>query len=438
MSMLLNIANKNRVEIDIDFLKYLQRLYNNNITVGACVNILSHYLLPERQIALRRARDDSGIELSDTEADHWDVFASEVFQQVLCFGFVIFTDTPHERCLSPSFFDRIDFDTSTMEIHASRMFSEDTTPVHVINAFNATPLSDGTVTSVMSRIAPEVEFMKSLHRHALTIETQKIHPDVYCETTVAQEKQTLVKRSAASEAMLVHRDGVTTRRTRQNPATEQRTHLFGGPTKRAKEIMNEQQLLLDNMQIQVEDDDAMKELYRADKTNLQINRPVQSLHALPPDLRIQKVFSTTARGDLVQLTRMNEQKICAVLGVPRSMLINDSVARADTQATHDCFRVSLKRYRKHVSHALSIAASITFGESVSVFLPDSYHGPPEELLKLYILGVISYETYANTIRSMYNLTEMQDALVVPLTDEQRGELVITCMQSMVTQHHGRT
>jgi len=435
MSILQGVSNRNRVEIDTNFLNYLQRLYNNNITVGACVNILSHYLLPERQITLKKAHEDVNIDLSDTEADHWDVFASEVFQQVLCFGFVIFTDTPYQRCLSPSTFDRIEFDSSTMEIHATHSFlSKNTTPVHVINAFNATPLSDGTVTSVMSRIAPEIEFMKSLHRHALTIETQKIHPDVYCETTVAQEKQTFVKRSAASES-LVTRERIVM----NDPSyTERSTHVFGGPTKRAKEVMDQQQQLLDNMQIQVEDDLAMKELYGADKTNLQINRPVQSLHALPPDLRIQKVFSTTARGDLVQLTRMNEQKVCAVLGVPRSMLINDSVARADTQATHDCFRVSLKRYRKHVSHALSVAASITFGESVNVFLPDSYHGPPEELLKLYILGVISYETYAKTIRTMYNLTEMQDTLVVPLTDEQRGELVVNCMQSMVTQHHGRT
>ena len=413
-------------------LKYLERMFFNNAICGACTNVLSHYLLPERK--LQFLGKSKQIDVDESEADMWDVFASDVFRQMLCFGFVMFT-LDDVRCLSLKEVNMLQFDPTTREIFAvNNPLQKKNTQVYIVNAFGMSPLHDGTITSVMAKIAPEIEFLQALHRHALTIETQKINPDVYCETVNRVPLKREIRHGGSDFRFDMSSGG---RMTDTNYGKTQQYEYTLKDQKMAMKEYKLQQGVLNQMQEDV-DDQQRNDAYNIERLHKRLKTPKQNFHALPPDVRINKVFSTTARQDLVQISRMIEQKICAVMGVPRSMLINDSVARADTEATHDCFRVTLKRYRKNVAHALSVAASLVFSESINVVLPDSYHGPTEELLKFYILGVISFETYAHTVQNMYNLSMDDHVITAPLNEEQRNELVMACMQSMVTQHHGRT
>lgn len=427
----MNAINFSHVTLDMEQLKYLERVFFQNTTCGACTNVLSHYLLPERKLQFIGQKKE--INISESDADMWDVFASDVFRQMLCFGFVMFT-IDDVRCLSLKEVNMLQFDPVTKEIFAvNNPLQKKQKQVYIVNAFGTSPLYDGTITSVMAKVAPEIEFLQALHRHALTIETQKINPDVYCETV---NRVPLKKEIRHYDDFRFNESGVNY----DAGTAPDRTSHFQYSLKEKKAVMNEyelQQNVLNRMQRDV-DDEQRNDAYNIERLRKRLKTPKQNFHALPPDVRINKVFSTTARQDLVQISRMIEQKICAVMGVPRSMLINDSVARADTEATHDCFRVTLKRYRKNVAHALSVAASLVFSESINIILPDSYHGPTEELLKFYILGVISFETYAHTVQNMYNLSLDEHVITEPLDETQRKELVMACMQSMVTQHHGRT
>ena len=74
-------SRKDSVNLNIGNLRYLHEIYHTNATIGACVNVLSHYLLPETHINM----EISGkvLELDEVEADKWDSFAAEVFAQIV-------------------------------------------------------------------------------------------------------------------------------------------------------------------------------------------------------------------------------------------------------------------------------------------------------------------------------------------------------------------
>lgn len=428
-SFVMDFSHKmHRVMLDIDYLKYIRHLFHTNITVGACVNILSHYLVPERVISFFRNGDK--LELTNSELDQWDTIATEIFSQILCWGFVMVMrrDDGTIRSVDLCEVSQLEFDPMTGEIVATRCPTGDFAHNHknddifIINAFSASPLSDGTMTSTMSKVVHTIEFMQSLERCASSIETQKVHPDVFCHTVNADKK---------------HKEG-----------DQYETRVLGDPMmfpghfgttsnslyERTNDARRKRQKMLCEMQDSIDDDNRRDAQY----SKLYSEPTSQRYHALPSNLNIAKVFSTQGRSDFVSVKRLSDQNICAMLGVPRTMLVNDGVARADTQATHDMFRVSLKRYRKQVEHALTVIGTLHYSDIVTAKLPDSFHGPPEELLKLYVLGVITFQAYASIVSSIYNVNADTGNIVPPLSDEERKGLILECMKSMVTQHHGRS
>lgn len=394
--------------IDVDNLKLLKRYYLTNPMIGACCNVLNHYLLPERKITFLKKKKE--LKLTDSERDEWDVFAMEMFTQILCWGFVIFTDDL--KTVSLDDIDSIQLNTATKEllVTLSEQSKQHYSNVLIMNSFGLCPLNDGTIVSCVARVKPAIDFVQKIMNQAVAIEVQKLNPEVVCEATESTDLTNQRGHKIESRHVMEYNSGTKT-------------------AQEVREELHDAQNTLYDLQDRA-DLDNRKPSYHGEKTKL-------AYTALPPGTKVGTVITSDGRSDLVSIIRMVDQKICAVLGVPRSMLINDSVARADTQATHDCFRIALKRYRKDVKHVLVVAALIKFGKSnITIKLPESFHGATEELTKMYLLGMITYIEYSQLFCSRFNTTPA--TLEDPLSQEQKSELAIQCMQSMVTQHHGRT
>ena len=397
----------NEVFISSEAMRTYRRVYHLNTTVGSCCNILNHYLLPERQITFTQGGTEMSI--TNDELDKWDSFAVEIFTQIICWGFAIFTDDL--RAVAIDDIQHIAMNTTTRELKIELLSTSKQKygKVFIMNSFGLCPLDDGTIVSTIARVYPSIKFMESILAQAIAIERQKVNPSVLCEASDEKTSKTERNHKVETRHLSVYANS-------QKTASD------------AQRELDEAQSLLDSMQ-----DRATTEITREASSGVKTK---VSYTALPPGMTISKVIASEGRNDLVSIVRMVDQQICALLGVPRSMLINDSVARADTQATHDCFRVALKRYKKDVTHVMAVATLIKYGTGVEVVLPDSFHGATEELTKMYLLGMIPYERYSRMFCEMYNtsFTTSMD----PLSQEQRSQLAMECMQSMVTQHHGRT
>lgn len=400
------------VYLDVEHLKNLQRIYSTDITVGSCINVLTHYLVPERR--MRIARRGVELDIEPNMLDRLDSMAHEMFMQILCWGFVMFTTKPQLRCVSIGEIASIRLQIGSNKLIGTLHRGATSQDITIINAFGASPLSDGTFSSTIAKIERHVKFAKVITDRAISIETQKVHPDIYCESNIEEPLVQQTRRGIVYE-------------TRHTPSAADFTYAS-----HREDAARKQQEFLDEMQDEARDAHDYP-------LPLGVPPPNANFHVVPEGLKMKQILTAEGRSDYVHLQRVVSQSICAVFGVPRSMLINDSVARADTSATHTCFRISLRRYRKHLTHALSVCCSILYGDTVTVDLPDAYHGGSEELLKLYLLGAIPFDQYAETLMEHFNIQKrIDEPFIDPLDAKQRADIAIQCMQSMVTQHHGRT
>ena len=413
----MNIFHQHEVPIDIERLIYLRKVFYRNPIVGTCCQILNHYLLPERQLRFVNHASQDDLTMTDEEKDEWDVFAIEMFTQITCWGFVMFTNTLQTIAFCDIDFINFDPSTKKLSLQISEHAKKKYTKVCVVNAFGCCPLENGELVSTMESVIESIEFIEHMKEKAATIETQKVNPDVLCEA--ADHDNTRTTNTTVTDVSRIQ--------------TRHYVSYKGDDTQKSAtaihQQMQEAQSVLSDMQAAADVDTRKRASYRG-------HIPKQNYMALPPGTKVSKVITSQGRSDLVSVVRMVSQHICALFGVPRSMLINDSVARADTAGTHDCFRISLKRYRKHVKRVISIAAMVRYDEPIDIVLPDAFHGPSEELTKMYLFGMIPYKKYCVMFCDHYNTLAIvkED----PLSEEQKSQLASDCMQSMVTQHHGRT
>jgi len=408
------------VLLDLERLAYLQKIYMTDITVGACMHVITHHVVPEQSI--RVMRDNEDILFEHHEREKLETMANAMLMQIVSWGFVVFTTSPQMRCIALAEIDSIRLRPGENELIGALRGGSTAQNITITNAFDASPLSDGTLTSMIAKIAHHVRFKRALSERVITIENQKVKPNIYCETDTHIDKTLRPESGIISSERAQNPRGTF---AESNQMRRMKTRDF---TQKQREWTAKQnQAYLDEMQ------EAVRDSYDTYDDDI----PEAHFHAIPEGLKLSKLVTAEGRSDYVQIMRSVSQKICAVFAVPRSMLINDSVARADTEATHACFRIGLRRYRRHISHGLSLCCSMAYGETLTAYLPDAYYGGTEELLKLYILGAIPYEKYVSVSCDMFNLQHVQGS-IDPLTAEERKDIAIECMKSMVTQHHGRT
>jgi len=404
-------THQSDVLLDLERLKYLQKIYATDVTVGACMHVIAHHVVAENSIRLMNGDDE--VHLEQHEQTRIEKMANDMLMQIVSWGFVVFTTSPRMRCVAISELASIYLRPGENELIGCLRDNATAKNVTIVNAFDASPLSDGSYTSMISKIVEHVRFKATLTSNVITIENQKVRPDIYCETEqgpILHENRGIIQLDGRSK-------------------TREERHSSNTFTQKERELnARRNQNYLDKMQ----------DLERDAHDNVEgEDIPDTKLHAIPEGLKLSKILTSEGRSDYVQILRSISQRICAVFAVPRSMLINDSVARADTEATHAFFRIGLRRYRKHISHALSVCCSIVLSETIIVKLPDAYYGGTEELLKLYIIGAITFEKYALISRNLFNL-QSDHIPEDPLTLDERKDVALECMKSMVTQHHGRT
>jgi len=68
---------------------------------------------------------------------------------------------------------------------------------------------------------------------------------------------------------------------------------------------------------------------------------LENVVALPLGQRLVNVPAQTGRGDLVAQLKMQEDIICGVMGVPRSLFMSDTPHKSDAEGTHQTFQKTI-------------------------------------------------------------------------------------------------
>lgn len=382
----------NRVKIHRMF-----QMYKNDLFCVLCRNILKNKLI-ENSIHLGRNGDIKELEAPERYA--WLNFAVDVLDMVIVLGIcpVRFDRKKGIPYVPPYGHFEIQIFTEKdgkrqYELYDEQYVQEAVKDCFFLTGFGFDPSADGELTSLAQTLAPTLQFIANMQDCALQAEFMRSNPPIVTERKeIRDEKQEGVNfdffadaDSAKSNAKSIYR--------RDAAAIEQLKH---------------QKRLFANA-IGDEETNAEKAL--------------DNVMPLPTGYSHATTLQANARTDFVSLNRLYQEATCAVLGVPRSMVITDANVRSDLVGAHEIFRQTLLWWRKLLERSMTRAYRLlnsgkeakkmtniakkrkideteqTVKEIVrknvpSLHLPVAPYVEMEELKELYQQEIINWETYS--------------------------------------------
>lgn len=400
--------------ISNDSMEYVWNTFHNSTMLQMCRQMLNTHLL-NNGIEFVKGGGNKPMkldaELEDLVNEKWLPFCAEAIDSILCFGFcpVSFEGGFPSVLKLGSYRLKVTIKHNSYEWNVQGMLDpgKDLKNCEVFDHFGMSPRMDGTLTSPVSKILPRLLFLKKLRETCIDMELRKANPHVFTE----------IKESNST----AHKEGVDYDFYADAGASEARDDMQFARNKSAVEMLNRQ-----------------KELYeeymgrgQAIKATQNLNNVVQ----LPMGHHVVNPQINSGRTDLVNLHKIIQEEICAVIGVPRSMMFADTGKHSsDKEGIHDSFMHTLLWYKKKLGIMLSdvyntlytdkIMKNINFKKEtnrgrdvydlkrkhkVQVFFPVTPFIPNEQLRKLYEHGVINWDAFAT-----YSLRNVS----LPLSDKQ--------------------
>jgi hypothetical protein len=174
------------------------------------------------------------------------------------------------------------------------------------------------------------------------------------------------------------------------------------------------------------------------------------LHKLTPGDKIHQPRMASGAINVIEATKVYEQTVCAVLGIPRSMLINDSAVKADVAGTHAIFRRTMLHWSRLLARILTEVHShipnetaskklkrgrkmstkdlyaLKAREGVTVSFPIGLFGTTQaEIFDMYAKNMLTYEQYAEYSLKLAGIPEEAfGSPADPLSETEKKSLYV--------------
>lgn len=392
---------------------YVYNSFHNSTLLQMCRQMINTHLLNNGIEFCKggcKNKMQTDAELEELVDEKWIPFCADAIDSILCFGFCVVTFEGNYPSIMKQgtyrikvIVERNEYVWQVLAVDETETILPDT---RVFNHFGLEPRIDGKLTSPIAKVIPRLMFLKRIRETCIDMELRRANPFFFSEIKEQNSAQ--------------RQEGVDYDFYADAGATENRDDMSFSRNKSAVEMLEKQ-----------------KELYEqylgraaAVKAQNTLNNVVQ----MPMGHHVVNPAMTTGRTDLVNVHKLVQEEICAVIGVPRSMMFADSggIHRSDDEGIHDSFMHTLLWYKKKLGVMLSdiynrlytdkIMKEVDFGKEknayeakkkymVQVFFPVTPFVPNSELRSLYEQGVISWDSYAT-----YALRNTS----LPLSDKQKG------------------
>jgi hypothetical protein len=169
--------------------------------------------------------------------------------------------------------------------------------------------------------------------------------------------------------------------------------------------------------------------------NARASRGLDNIMQPPMGQKLIKTEDYTGRADIVQIHKVTQEEICSTLGVPRSLLIGDSMYRSDTEGVQELFRQTILWWQAKMemietelyqaiyfdSSKVKISKNIYAAKQryqVKVHFPLSPFASTEELTFLYKAGVITWQRFSTGVLRNASLpVEVLEEPQAPMEEE---------------------
>lgn len=382
------------------------RNYMSDGLFHMCKQLISdHLLLNGVEFIKNKRAFDPGHEVRDAWNTHWVTFTKDAIDQLMAFGFVVVeivkddAKRKYPRTVHPALIN-IQYDYETREYD---MPSRD---VLIFGGFGFEPVH-GALTSLAAKVLPKLKYLSRLRDSCAFMEDKKVDPCYFAETIpTGNQQQAGVHFDYFADA--------TDAGGAPAGGNAGANAAGGNQTDRNADRANYVNAMYDRNEDQINVLRQQQQLYDEQMDNVRTARGLSNIIQLPVGQKLVKTADYTGRADIVQIHKVVQEEVCSTLGVPRSLLIGDSMYRSDTEGVQELFRQTILWWQSKMemietelyqaiyfdSSKVKISKNIYAAKQryqVKVHFPLSPFASTEELTFLYRAGVISWQRYSTGV-----------------------------------------
>ena len=332
------LLNRKEIGLATSFLRKSPMIYT-------CRNIIQHQIFSNGiTFSHRRGRIKPDPHMQEIMNDHWLPFCKDLVDAILTMGIAVVRIITLEDGLQyPVVLEsnccriKMLYDMGIRSYAVLNDQQEEVDSAFVLDIFGFTPSADGSLTSLVANILPKIRYMNLLLGTSIRMEQKRASPIIMTEAvdTKVDGVEGIQYDYYADGDMQDQSDRNKFRRNRSNV-----------------EQLQQQQSLYDSFFSS-----------HSAEPSAQGNA-LDNVVTLPLGQKIVNVPQQTGRGDLIAQLKMHEDTICAVMGVPRSLIMSDTPHKSDSEGTHQTFQKTIMSWKTHIETACEQIYNIIYAETI--------------------------------------------------------------------------
>ena len=408
--------------------------------IYTCRNVIHHHLFSNGIIfSHKRGRIKPDPHMQEIMTDFWLPFCKNMIDAILSIGIVITRIISMDDglripvVLEPnSCVIKMAYTMGIREFIVLDHQNNEIPDTLVLDIFGFSPTIEGHLTSIVSNVLPQVQYINMLRGTCLQMEQSRSAPVIMTETVDTKTDNV---------------EGVNYDYYADGDMQDTSDHNKFIRNKSAVQQLSQQQELYDNF-------------FSNGTLQSKGSTALDNVVTLPLGHRIVNMPQQTGRGDLCAQIKSHDDLICAVMGVPRSLVMSDTPHKTDAEGTHQTFQKTIMFWKNVTQMACEHIYNNIYAESikkqlmnaigkkrkrtrvedvyalkkkmqVEISFPISPFISGDQLFSHYQRGVISWDTYlqhacAAAVLPMENLPEpvqkqMEDNEQIEEEEEQIEE-----------------
>ena len=313
-------------------------------TIYTCRNVIQQHLFSNGIVFThRRGRVRPDPHMQEIMSDHWLPFCKDVLDSVLIQGFVVVRIVDMGDglkvpvALEPNSCEiHLKYNLGLREYVATDTQNQQIPDSIVLDMFGFPPTSSGRICSLVSNLLPTVNYMNALQGSSLYMEKKRASPVMMTEAVDTKSD------NVEGIQYDYYADGDMQDESDRNKFQRNRSNV--------QQLAQQQQLY---------------DRFFSNESGMPVrNNPLENMVPLPLGQRLVNVPQQTGRGDLVAQIRLNEDIICGVMGVPRSLFMSDTPHKSDSEGTHQTFQKTIMNWKTILQHACEQIYNLLYAKDI--------------------------------------------------------------------------
>ena len=396
-------------KIPFEKMRLMNTIYKNDTLIQMCRSMISSHLFL-RGLELRKKDKviEPSAEIKDSIEEYWLEFCYDLLDSAFTYGIAVVHLKKDEfgrrypSILKQEFYElHVSCENFEYNYHVlPSSGGKELKDVIVFDTFGYSPLPDGSMTSVVAQCLPRIQFLSAIRKYALDMEHARAFPQHFLETR---------------DTNLQRQEGIDYDFYAEADSTD--TNMQFERNKQAVEELEKHQ-----------------ELYNTMKGKGRAATKLEGLVQLPLGKNVIMAPQNAGRQDLVLVTRILQEEVCSVCGVPRAMMIGDRAANqgSSSEGLEELLRHTIMQWQRKIERCLTDLYNIIYIDNIKknvkltskdnifkvkkrnqikVYLPIVPSISAQDLTFLYQNGVIGWDP-----STKYTL----QCVGLPMTDRERS------------------